>query len=155
MVKKYKVKICPCIEKRDVSCVFFLFFFLDFVPHLFKCWYFVILNLLNIYLLTRKTGEFYDRKFTKYGNVRMAFYVFCLLFLSMLFYVDNLDDISYLEDTVKLIWLGCQVVFILWNIFLTYSFKKEIFSHQNNIGYLGNDEYIDEALGEDNTQLKK
>lgn len=124
--KDKKIKLTPCFGSIDISFAMLLFACFDLIPILFNCWFFILLTLIEAHLYTNYKNDFRNPKYVNYCRIRIAFYLFCILFLLMLFYVDNLSRTTFWEDTVQVSLLAVKLVFIVWNIYLSMNLTNQI-----------------------------
>ena len=132
-------KITPCLGRVTQKTAFFLFLFLDLLPNLFYCFYFILLTVIEIAMILKVGFVFTEERYNKTISIRIFFYFFSLLFAVFLFYYRNRNIDGFFTSIENYIIVVVEIVFILWNIYMSFSFKSSL-KHTNIMeGFLGDE----------------
>ena len=118
--EQVQVGIIPFLWRTSQVKAFYIFLFLDLIPNLFNCYYFVLLTIVELYLIVGVGFNFSDDKYFFFANIRMGFYaisIFLILFLFLYKKDDTKDGTkvnAVISDGVNIILLVLEIIFIVW-----------------------------------------
>ena len=133
------VNITPCFGQLGQRNAFFLFVVLDIIPNIFYCFYFLILSIIEIYTACKLGLIFTEERYKKAISIRIFFYLFSILFAVFIFYYKNRNIPGFFTSIENYLILFVELVFILWNIYMSFSFLSSLKNTHVMEGFLGDE----------------
>jgi hypothetical protein len=136
------IQIIPKLLKTSPKTTMIIFFILDLLPHLLYGYYFALLTIFEIYIFCSVGFNFTDLRYERFAIIRLIFYFVSLVLLGFLVYyrIDKSD--SFLKYLFEIAF----AFFIVWNLYMTFKFKKVIGNLTQIEGYLGDEENFENYL---------
>ena len=134
-----KITILPKIWQMDPKKTMILFIIMDLLPNIFFGIYFILLSLLELYIVITARFNFTDLRYQKFCIIRLIFYFVTFIFIILLLIYRYKHD-ENVNNLVEILLFIIQIVFIVWNIFMTFNLKKSIENSSEMQGYLGADD---------------
>lgn len=149
-----KITIIPKIWRIDPKKAMIFFIVMDLLPNIFYGLYFILLSLLEIYILCTAGFNFTDLRYEKFSIIRLIFYFVTFIFIILLI-IYKYTHYENVDNLLEILLFILQALFLVWNIFMTFKFKNSVEDCSEMQGYLGADDLEDKISDLEKNEIEK